>query len=274
MDNFDYPRISFRVTHNKFDDLKLAPHTSEVRTLLQNYYIINVKNYLKKQDYSIISYTVGLHKDAESPHIHLHFVVDVGKSKIPKVFIQDWKYKFQTGKVPLTFPSNPYQGLKVDYPCLFSYKHKRKINISIKWTDPKPQTPLGMSIEEKLENYDRYLAYPLKEGFVVDHNLVEQDLERLRAQGMGEWNATKIKKLKAQQQKEKSETEYGRICDIISTNKPDSYQDAVRMVLEEVKKNRVEYREHINPRNLISSVQKYCYHVGIWTIDEIIEKYA
>lgn len=274
MDNLDYPRLSFRVTHNKFDNPKQSPLRHEVKELLQQYYIINVKNYLKTMNYDIISYTVGLHKDAEAPHIHLHFVVDVGKSKIPKVFIQDWKYKFQAGKVPLILPTNPYQGIKVDYPCLFSFKHKKKINISIKWTDPKPQTPLGLSIEEKLENYNRYLAYPLKEGFVVDHNLDEADLERLRSQAMGEWNAVKIKKLREQQQQAKSETEYGKICDIISTHKPECYTDAVRLVLDEVKKNRVEYREHINPRNLISSVQKYCYHVGIWTIDEIIEKYA
>jgi hypothetical protein len=102
MDNLDYPRLSFRVTHRYFDDPKLAPNKRDVRQLLQQYYILNVKNYLKTMDYSIISYTVGLHKDAEAPHIHLHFIVDTGKSKIPKVFIQDWKYKFQAGKIPIT----------------------------------------------------------------------------------------------------------------------------------------------------------------------------
>ena len=99
-------------------------------------------------------------------------------------------------------------------------------------------------------------------------------MTQLKSQAQGEWNSVKIKKIKEQQRIENSNTEYGKICDIISSNKPENYQDAVRLVLEEIKQNRIEYKEHINPRNVIQSVQKYCYHTGIWTIDEIIEKYA
>lgn len=182
--------------------------------------------------------------------------------------IQDWKYKYNTGKIQVELPVLKHEGETIKWPNLTQYKHKKKINISIKWTDA-PLKP-----EESLESYQRFLAYPFKEGYVLDHNLDEEQVTQLKAQAQGEWNSVKIKKIKDQQRDDHLKSEYGKICDIISTCKPENYQDAVRIVLEEIKKNRIEYKEHINPRNVIQSVQKYCYHTGIWTIDEIIEKYA
>jgi hypothetical protein len=232
---------------------------------LGQYYIINIKNYLKRLHLEVYKYSVGIHVDSESPHIHIHYLIKKGEARVPKVMIQDWKYKYNTGKVQAELPVLKHEGEKINWPSLTEYKHKKKINISIKWTD----TPLKP--EESLE---RFLAYPFKEGYVFEHNLEEEEVTQLKAQAQGEWNSVKIKKIKEQQRIENSQSEYGKICDIISSNSPESYQDAVRIVLEEIKKNRIEYKDHINPRNVIQSVQKFCYHTGIWTIDEIIEKFA
>ncbi len=254
-------RLSFRITLGTFKEPKNI-HSSYII----DYYIINIKNYLKNKSYEIISYTCGAHLDAESPHIHIHYLVNTGNSHIPKVFIQDWKYKFDTGKVETTLPVIKHEGNNIPFPSLTTQKHKKKINISIKFTPPP--------IDDELEPYNRFLGYPFKEGIVLRHNLSEDELATLRSQAQGEWNSVKIKKLKEQQKKEASDSEYGKICDIISSANPSDYREALVVVLETIKKDRTEYRDHINPQFLVRSVQKYCYHVGIWGIDEIIEKFA
>lgn len=229
-------RISFRITHSLFGEPK-----SQESNFLAQYYVINIENYLKRLGYDIVEYVVGIHLEADSPHIHLHYLVNVGKSHIPKVFIQHWKYTFKEGRLPTELPEKQHK-----YPSLVDYKHKSKINISIKFTKSQPQ-------EESLEN-SKFLAYPLKEGLLVLSNIEKSRLESLSAQAQGTWNAVKIKKLKDKQRDENTATEYGKICEIISSGKPESYQDAVRIVLEELKKTRVEQKEHVNPQFIIKSV--------------------
>ncbi len=255
-------RLSFRITLGVFKEPR-GIHSNYII----DYYIINIENYLKNLSYDIISYTCGAHLDAESPHIHIHYLVNTGDARIPKVFIQDWKYKFgEARKVTAEMPIIKHEGNNIPFPSLTEQKHKRKINISIKYTPPP--------LDDELELYNRFLGYPFKEGIVLRHNLDEDILVKLRSQAMGEWNSVKIKKLKEQQKKDASDSEYGKICDIISSAKPSGYREALEVVLETIKRDRTEYRDHINPQFLVRSVQKYCYHVGIWGIDEIIEKFA
>lgn len=249
--------LGFRITHPQF-----GVQDTELFRNLVDYYKLNVEKYLETLHYDTISHVAGLHLEAESPHIHIHYLVNTGDSRIPKVFIQDWKYKFQKNLVPLN-PQPKCNGVTLDYPCLFSTKHKNKINISIQFTPKKEGEP-----------FERFLAYPLKEGHLVSHSLENTEIELLMAQAQGEWNVAKIKSFKEKQKKIRTESEYGKICEIISSNKPQSYVDALRLVLEEVKNTRVEFKEHVNPRFLIQSVQKYCYHVGIWSVDDIIDKFA
>jgi len=249
--------LSIRVTHPQF-----GCEDTELFRNLVDYYQINCEKYLETLGYITISYVCGLHLEAEAPHIHLHYLVNTGKSSIPKVFIQHWQYHWKHKLAPLN-PNPKFKGVSLDYPCLFSTKHKRKINISIQYTLAKEGEP-----------FDRFLAYPLKEGHLVSHSLASSDVERLMAQAQGEWNVAKIKNLKEKQKMQRATSEYGKICEIISSNKPESYTDAIRLVLEEVKNTRVEFKEHVNPRFLIQAVQKYCYHSGIWSVDDILDKFA
>lgn len=251
--------LSFRITHPSFElDPLYKNALPEHVDKLCNYYILNVKNYLKRLGYDIVEYVAGIHLEAVAPHLHIHYLVNTGESHIPRVFIQHWKYTFTSGKVQVESPNG-----KDKFPCLVSYKHGKKVNISIKFTK-----------EAKKEEIDSFLGYPLKEGIFVSSDLDEMKIKCLSSQAQGVWNAVKIKKLKDQQRDENAASEYGKICAIISSNTPDSYQDAVRIVLEELKKTRVEQKEHVNPQFIIKSVQKYCYHSGIWSIDEIMDKYA
>ncbi|AXH76788.1 MAG: putative replicase [Cressdnaviricota sp.] len=249
--------IGFRITHSQF---KVQDHPSF--WILFEYYKQNIEKYLETIGYVIISHVAGQHLEAEAPHIHIHYLVNTGTSRIPKVFCQDWKYKFEHNLAPV-IPQEKHDDVTINYPSLYKYKHKKKINISIQFT-PK----------DGVEPFDRFLAYPLKEGHLLSHSLEDTEIVTLLAQAQGEWNVAKIKSYKIKQKKDRSDSEYGKICEIIATGKPESYVDALRLVLEEIKSSRVEFRQHVNPRFLIQSVQKYCYHVGIWTVDDIIQKFA
>jgi len=192
----DLGRLSFRFTHSGFAEPK-----SWSTKYLGDYYILNCENYLKALSYTVVRYTAGVHIDAKSPHLHIHFLVNTGDARIPRSFIQDWKYKFQTRKVLAHVPCIKHEGQDVKFPCLFSTLHKRKINVSIRYTSPLNGKP-SVSLDA-----DRFLAYPLKEGFVFAHYFrdisspddEENLVNRLKAQGQGEWNSAKIKILKEQQ---------------------------------------------------------------------------
>lgn len=256
MENLPLPRIHFsvRVTHPKISE-----------QLLQQYYIINVENYLKKKLFSIVCMTGGLHLEASHPHIHLHYIItQTQRSQLNSLKIPTWKYYHQYQNDEIISPD-----LKTKYPCLHSYTYPRsKINISMKMTKINEicdTTPL-----EKCPN--RYLSYPLKEGHLIaSHGISEPTLELLTASGKGEFASAKIKSLKEKQKSEKTLGEYQQLVEFLNNQKPTTLEEACILALDHARTHRTEYKKHINPRTIVSMVQKYCFHTGIWQNSQILE---
>lgn len=250
--------LSFRITHKSIHE-----------SLLQDYYILNVKNYLKEKGYILLCMTGGLHLDASHPHIHLHFLVSLSEeyteNKTPHTSM--WKYYWSSKKaIPIEQPC-----LKGNFPCLHSYLYKSRINISIKSTKFDKicdTTPLESCPK-------RFLAYPLKEGHLIaSSNLSENDLVFLTAQGKGEYASAKIKSVKLKQKKQKSLGEYQQIVNYLNDQSPCDLRTACNLALDHIRATRTEYKDHINPRSVINICQKYCYHNNLWTNDQIMEKFG
>lgn len=238
--------LSFRISHLDIESLA-------------EYYLCNCENYLKTRGYDIIRSSAGIHRNCSIPHIHYQVVFK--KAKVPARFIQDWKYKYSKGKIPILYPTpntNPE-----DYPELWNYKCEgiHQINISIIHT-PKDTEP---SVEEQ----EAFLQYALKEKYVIDKYCRNIDVQRLSIQG----NTLYLDALKKQKQKEenkeKSEAFYKLLEKEITEKKFLTYEDNLRHCLELA-------RTHDKPvhyRKVAEHVQTICYRLEIITIDEILQKF-
>lgn len=250
--------LSFRITHPKIASLN-------------EFYKVQVENYLKTLGYGILSATGGLHKECETPHVHFHYVVDTTDKKVPKVFIQDWKYKWKSGKCKVLGNWDYLEHVCLKAPCLHSTLHKSKINISIKFSSISPPTSSILNHDTKIQ---RFLRYPFKEGIVVFSTLDDQETGRLTAFAQAEWIVTKQSLEKRLKERENTATEYGKICKLLEELKPETYKDALVYALKHVRDTRTEQKDHINPKFIVGYVQKYCFHYSVSSIAEIAEKYG
>lgn len=265
LENLPTPRYhySFRITHPEISDPQLI-----------EYYLINIKNYLKERHYNILCMTGGLHLEASHPHVHLHFILtafNMAKTRPTQYWKDYWGGKKHIGIVEPVFNDPHYhQG----YPCLVSYLHRSQCNISIKSTKIDKIRDTNPSKECP----KRFLAYPLKEQTkVAVISLPEDVVKCLMIQGNGEYAVAKIKSKKELEKKQKSLGEYAKIVGFLDEQFPKPMhvdcKECAIAVLEHIKKTRGDYKDHLHPRGIINSVQKYCFHRGTWTSSEIAEQY-
>lgn len=258
--------LSFRITHNiwspsnnQYADGKFSPYDEKDNGNYElEYYIINIKNYLKEKGYTISSSIGGLHINAKNPHIHYHLVIQ-GKS-YPANWIQNWKYYFQNRP---TLPSTVAQQTQ-SLSLHIKPTGKSKLNISIKGTICNSQNDLN-----------NYLAYPLKEGKYLVACLHNLDSSFHYLQELGTTLYKKACAVRAAQ--ERGETRrlslYTRVTDYIDSilTLDKDYYAITLNVLEHFRT--LEKKEQIHPRQIVNICQTYLYHLGILTNEQILEKY-
>lgn len=242
--------ISFRVSHpsigHPLDDLDMTA-----------YYIINIKNYLKKYGYNILYSSLGFHTNSATPHFHYHVVHS--RKKVPKVVLQHWKYVYKNNKLPVMYHTD---GKYKDYPCLYSHKleYQKQINVSIQHTLKENLT---------VQELEQFLQYPLKEKKIVGIECKNIDIERLATQA----HTLYLDALKKQKQKEekleKSNSLFKVLEKKINEETLETYEDNLRFCLEFART----HETPIHYRKVAEFVQTICYRNKIITIDQIVQKY-
>jgi len=238
--------ISFRISHKDIESLA-------------EYYLCNCENYLKTRGYDIVRSSAGLHRNCSIPHIHYQVIFK--KAKVPARFIQDWKYKYSKGKIPVLYPTsntNPD-----DYPELWNYKCEgiHQINISIIHTPKDTEPPV-------LEQ-EAFLQYALKEKFVIEKYCRKIDTQRLSIQGNTLWLDALKKQKQKEEAKEKSEAFYKLLEKEITEKKFLTYEENLRHCLELCRT----HEKPVHYRKVAEHVQTICYRLEILSIDEILQKF-
>ncbi|AXH78563.1 MAG: hypothetical protein [Circular genetic element sp.] len=220
---------------------------------LLEYYIINIKNYLKAKGISILASIGGLHLNAKRPHIHYHLIVE---GKQPKSHIQTWKYYFNHN--PVIVPH------KLSYPSLVEGHQDQKLDISIKHTELKTQ-----------DDMESFLAYPLKEGKnLIDcmHNL-DSSYHYLETLATTIYKKSLAVRAAQERSQKKQLGIYSRVTEYMDEQMKlqYSYYQIALNVLEKFKT--LEKRDQIHPSKLVKIIQTYAYYSGLLTNEEILEKY-
>lgn len=244
--------LGFRITFNE------KPSIEEC----EQYYIY-IKNYLKAKDIPILANIAGLHLKAKNPHIHIHFNVKMDKGLMtngkrpPKNWLQNWKYYWASlSKLP-------------DLEYLYQKQETQsKLNISIQGTWLKSCHDLEM-----------YFAYTLKEGNLLPSltsmNCIGKQ-EYLREIGEKLYQKAQANIVVKEKAKVKQLSIYKRVIDridnhILRFREERSLYDVCYEVLEHFRELPIE--EQIAPDMLVKYTKKHCYYIGIWTTEEILEKY-
>ncbi len=272
----NYYLLGFRITEDCFksskhqfkngmfhpiEDDHLMYHETANDTI--EYYIYNIKNYLKTKGYDIVASIGGLHINSNQPHIHYHLVIT--GDKYPKNWIQNWKYHF-THNQPITpdWTAEQIETCSVKLNC--KKEGKSKIQISIQGN--KCATP---------DDMERFLAYPIKEGKNIVSCLYNLDssLYYLTEMGTGLYKKALAQKKIKDKSSAKKLSVYTQVNDFLDTQVSLGKKD-IRDLGEAALlhfQNKLEIKDQIDPQTICKYVRKYCYYHDLWDIGEIIDKY-
>lgn len=196
-------------------------------------YINIVKKWLKDKKLDILRSTGGVHAEASTLHTHYHMEIS---NKLP----------FKTEPLP-TFKNH---------------------NKDFKLTNR--QMSIKFSEEQSEENIIRFLQYPLKEGkpiMPMVHNI--HDLEQMIKDAKAEYKATKVFKKKQEAEQAKKNSKKQSLFMHLDETRHNSLVEVVRATLRYYKS--IEDAPH--PRQQVASAEVYACKKGIWTEDQILERY-
>jgi hypothetical protein len=231
--------------------------TIEEDTIMERYYLENLTEWLKWKSYYIEKSSVGRHTNSKRPHLHYHLIVK-SKNKISgNQPLQSLKYDF----------SNPKRFSEITTP----FKHDH----SILDKDEYGRIRINMKVNPfKQDEEQRVLQYPLKEKNPIIGkymNLGNYNLEEIMKLANKEYLGI----LRTQETKEKHESkvknEYKQVVEYLDEMKPNTKRQVAELLLQYYRDKDIMLGKH--PRTIMDYVDKYSFHRGIWTTDEILEKF-
>ena len=238
--------LGFRISHEQIED-----------KYLQDYYILNIQNYLKTKNCIILRSSLGLHKNSSYPHIHYHILIK--SQKMPKSMLQDWKYNYMKQKISVHSPMVTQDTLN-SLPCLWSYKcgTQKYINISIKQEIAKSQ-----------EDVTTYLQYAFKEKYPIQSGCKDIDVKGMTIAAHTLYMDACKKQLQKEERERQSLAVYTKIQKFIIENQFTDYNDVLQPVLNYCR----DFEKPIHYRKVIEHTQTICYRLQIIPLDTICQKY-
>ena len=249
--------------------LSIRRRVTEVPTeqWLHNY-LMTVFDWFKFRSITIIAHTVGLHRNASYPHFHFHFVVRC--NKILSNPLSTFKYDIREGK------SSLYAFSPSTLPTIDEWLGGER------WTSLKFKSQAHLDDPEDLEIV-KFLSYPLKEAddftkslfnspFLIFHDVTYYGLN---VKDMMD-NANQIYKSACilrnkKQLKDKATLSEWEVVKQIADACPRNYREIASSLLTHYRDN-VEHPPH--PKVIIQKAEKYCYKVGIFSNDQLIQQYS
>lgn len=226
-------------------------------------YLATLLDWLKYRKFIVVAHTMGVHRNSSYPHFHIHFIVLC--DKILSNPMSSFKYDIKHGKVTIMAPFK-------ETPISDILGQDRWTSIRMKdqsygddadadWVNAY----LGYVLKENNEDTNQYRDNPA-------FNNVEYygiDIKELAASSHAIYKSS-IKLRDAKKQREgKQLSEWETVCQIADACPPDFRQICLGVLTH--------YRDNIDvpphPRAIIQKVEKYCFKKGIFTFEQLIDKY-
>ena len=252
--------------------LSIRRRLSEVPTeqWLLNY-LMTVIDWFKFRSITIHAHTIGLHRNASYPHFHLHFVVSC--NKILSNPLSTFKYDIKEGKTPVY--------------CLLTGSPS-EVPTTADWLGGERWTSLKFKSQDHLDDPDnleivKFLSYPLKEADDFTNSLISSSIKLfcdVSYYGLNPTdmmsNANQIYKSACivrdkKELREKAVLSEWEVVKQIADACPRNFHEIASSLLTHYRDN-VEHPPH--PKVIIQKAEKYCYKVGIFSIDQLIQQYS
>lgn len=243
--------ISFRV-HVKCKDNEACLH----------WYIDNFTNWIKFRKYTICKMTAGIHLNAKSEHIHVHYEVD-GTSLLANP-IQSFKYDYKNERISKIY-NLEQKDLKTIPKDILGERYLGRINISLKM----------VAKNSDLDGV-RFLQYPLKEKLVIATSHINNDeLEHLVKNASVEYENSLQKQKNKELKEEKSMSEWEELIELIECPYKDgkvweinTQSDVARCVLQYFKQR----KKPPTIKYMFDLAERLSFKLGIISIDELLIK--
>ncbi len=252
--------------------LSIRRRLSEVPTIQWlRYYLMTVVDWFKFRSITPLAHTIGLHRNSSYPHFHLHFVVHC--NKILSNPLASFKYDIKEGKVGI---SSLHSGSPSESPTTAEWLGGER------WTSFKFKSQAHLDDPDNLEIV-KFLSYPLKEADEFTKSLYSSEYKTfhnvsyygLRPADMM-INANQVYKAACilrdkKKLKEITVLKEWETVKQIADACPRNFHEIASSLLTHYRDN-VEHPPH--PKVIIQKAEKYCYKVGIFSIDQLIQQYS
>lgn len=226
-------------------------------------YIATLLNWFKYRKFDVVAHTLGVHRNSSYPHFHLHFIVTC--DKILSNPMSSFKYDMAHGKITIQLPFK-------ETPISEVLGQDRWTSIRMKSQSNNPDATndwvpsyLGYVLKENNEDTNQYRDNPLLNNV----GFYGIDLAELTCQSHKIYKSA-IKNRNTKMEREaKQLTEWETICQIADACPQDFTQICLGVLTH--------YRDNIevppHPRAIIQKVEKYCFKKGIFSFEQLIDKY-
>lgn len=270
MESYAQPTVT--ASQPSLATLSIRRRVEEVPTeqWLQNY-LLTVFDWFKFRKINVLAHTTGIHRNASYPHFHFHFIVTC--NKILSNPLSTFKYDIKEGKSPVY---SVLTGSPSDVPTTDEWLGGER------WTSIKFKSQDHLDDPEQLELV-KFLSYPLKEADEFTSSLINSNYKtfmNVSYYGLDVTdmmiNSNKIYKsaciLRSKKElKEKAVLSEWEVVKQIADACPRNFHEIASSLLVHYRDN-VEHPPH--PKVIIQKVEKYCYKVGIFSIDQLIQQYS
>lgn len=208
-------------------------------------------NFLKETGIVIRKSSMGHHtEECATPHIHYHLWCE-----------NTFKFK-----------SPPTQTFKNKHKSLEKVFKENTNSLSVKVSKvkvPPSFEDVGEIYDGEINDVKRFLNYPLKEKKPIEQFCRGIDIASSCLEGNAEWQSVLVYRKKLKARKLAEETKKGMLYDHLDKQHPSCLYDCVRETLLFYKGN----KDAPHPQYQVKSAEIYAYHKGIWSIEDILNRY-
>lgn len=226
-----------------------------------NWYIDNLTNWIEFRKFTICKMTAGIHLNAKSEHIHVHYEVE-GSSILANP-IQSFKYDYKNQRISQIY-NLEQKDLKTIPKDILGERYLGRINISMKM----------VAKNTDLDGV-RFLQYPLKEKLVIaTKGITSNELESLVKNASLEYEHACQKQKQKELKEEKSMSEWEELIELIECPykkggmEINTQYDVAKCVLQYFK----EKKKPPTIRYMLDLAERLSFKLGILGIEELLNK--
>lgn len=217
-------------------------------------YLVTIQDYLSRRGiiHNDIDYVIGYHpQSGTTPHIHIHLKCNTSPNTKTSMSAMGQDFK------------NYLKSPDTSFQIFYDEEHKEKM-----WGGNRRYSAKVTETDD-MEGIERFLQYPLKEGIHIMSNLETSYVTKLTSNAQAEYKAKLVWEKKQAEKKALENSRCQTLWEHLDKKNYVSIIDLCEDALSFYRNN----PEAPHPKTTLATAEKYAYHKGIWSSEDIILRY-